>query len=267
MRPSLSDALLAEGLAPDTVYQYVKAVDRAKAWFAGRGSSLDTATATELSEFVQTLPHTWSSRNLARASITWYWSVTERPSPPVKALRVPKRPEMVCKALEDEESAMLAKAARHRGDAKGLAVAIGLYTAFRRAEIAKLRWGDFADGWVHLIGKREKEARLPVHPVLAELLDHQAPTPRQGWLFPGRFGGHVCPTTIWTWTLEVAREAGVGHVPTHVLRHIALATANDRTGDLRATQKFARHTDPAVTAGYTRASVRRLKAVVESLDY
>lgn len=267
MHTTYREALTAQGLAPRTVYHYSLAIQRAETWFAKRGQSLDTATAVEISEYAATIPQSFATLNLTRAALTRYWDIIERPKPPIKAIRVPTKPIMVCKAIEEHDASLLAKAARSRGDRQGLAVAVGLYAAFRREEIALMRWEDISDGWVRLIGKGNKEAKLPLHPVLAELLDEAAPTPREGWVFPGRFDGHVCPATIWAWVLQVAEEAGVGHVPTHILRHIALATANDRTGDLRATQSFARHSKPQTTSGYTRTTARKLRAVVESLDY
>ena len=73
--------------------------------------------------------------------------------------------------------------------------------------------------------------------------------------------------TIWNWVQEVACEAGIGEIGVHQLRHTALATANDETGDLRSVQTFARHADPATTSGYTRTTNARLVSVVEALDY
>ena len=148
----------------------------------------------------------------------------------------------------------------------GLAVVLGLYQALRREEIASLRWDAFEDGRLKVTGKGDKTARIPIHPVVAELLiQHPRHSP---FLFPGRFGDHVTPATIWEWARKVGREAGVPMpVRPHELRHTCLATANDRTGDLRAVQSFARHTKPQTTAGYTRASKRRLDAVVQAIDY
>lgn len=56
-------------------------------------------------------------------------------------------------------------------------------------------------------------------------------------------------------------------VAPHRLRHTAIATLNDRTGDLRTAQAFARHASPETTVIYTRFPRRRLVAAVEALDY
>ena len=87
------------------------------------------------------------------------------------------------------------------------------------------------------------------------------------WVFSGRLNGHVHPATVWTWVVNLAEGAGIERVTTHRLRHTCLATANDNTGDLRAVQDFARHSKVDTTAGYTRSTERRLRTVMESIDY
>ena len=104
-----------------------------------------------------------------------------------------------------------------------------------------------------------------MHPVVAEAMTS---LPRSSpWIFPGRFGGPVKASTIWAWVGTVVTEAGLGHVAPHLLRHTSLATANDATGDLRAVQDPARHSEISTTAGYTRTTTRRLIAAMEAIDY
>ena len=87
------------------------------------------------------------------------------------------------------------------------------------------------------------------------------------FVFPGRRGGHVSPTTVWTWSRRLGRIALGIPVPTHVLRHTAIATLNDRTHDLRTAQKFARHASPETTFLYTRVPRDRLVAAVAAIEY
>ena len=134
-----------------------------------------------------------------------------------------------------------------------------------REEIAAAEWSRFSDdmSWYTVTGKLDKTATLPVHQMLRdELADGGT-----GFVFPGRFGGHVSPATIWDWTKRVAAEVGLHNFSTHQLRHTALTTANDSLGDLRAVQTFARHKRPETTAGYTRTKQTRLREVSDSLDY
>jgi len=266
----LCEAFLAMGLATATIALYVRTLERAEAWFVEQGADLTTAPATLVAAYAETLPGSWSNRNLLRAAFGHYWRLVKRPNPPIRALRVPPQPEGTCKALEEDDARLLAKyaaAVATGGDRRGLAVLFGLYTALRRAEIAALRWSDFTSGNLRVVGKGRKEVRLPVHSKLQPVIDAW-PGERSGFLFAGRVGGHVGPSTVWQWSLDLADEAGIAErVSTHRLRHTALATANDKTGDLRATSALARHSKIQTTMIYTRTKARRLRATVEAIDY
>ena len=63
------------------------------------------------------------------------------------------------------------------------------------------------------------------------------------------------------------REAGIGDVRTHQLRHTSLTTALDNTGNLRSVMEFARHSRPQTTADYTRTTKEQLLAVMEALNF
>ncbi len=266
-RPHFHQELLERGLSPRTADLYAHTIRRAEGWCDRRGVSLPDASALAIIEYASTLPRTFSSLSALHKALAHYWDLCGRKDPPLRAIRVPPRRRMECRALEEDQAQRLSNVARARGDLLGLATVLGLYLALRREEIASLRWDRFSDdGWVTIVGKGDVTARIPVHPVAAELL---ASTDRQGpWVFPGRVGGgHISPTTVWNWVRRVAREAGVEGVATHRLRHTALATALDNTRDLRGTQDFARHADPRTTAGYTRTTKRRLAAVVAAVAY
>lgn len=259
--------LYEQELGRRTVDVYARLIIRAEAWCEERGADLATADAELVQEWVDTeVPRSTSSRRQARSALDHYWRMVERPAPPLWVVRVPRTPLYVCRALDEGDAATLARAARARGDRQGLAVLLGLYVALRASEIAAVRWGDIGGGWLKVIGKGDQPAELPLHPIVLGALD-RLPRADDTWVFPGRFGGSVHPTTVWTWARAVADQAGLGQVPTHVLRHTCLATANDATGNLRATQSFARHVKPETTARYTRTTARRLTSVMEAIDY
>lgn len=265
--PSFIESMLADGKSRKTITIYLAPLRRAAA-----ALDLDTVRADELRTYAEALPLTRSSRAALRSALGAYWKSTGRTDGPVGAVRVPSKARMRCRALEDHDAAVLAVAARSRGDLKGLAVLIGLYTALRRNEIARLRWSDVDEtGWVTVVGKGDVTRTFPVHTSLAEAFasrrSQQRPSRRgHDFIFRGRWNGPVHPTTIWLWVREVAEEAGLV-VPTHVLRHTALATALDNCRDLRAVQELAGHARPETTAGYTRVTRRRLSEAVESISY
>ncbi len=260
------DFFRARGLSPGTAKLYSWQLSRLEAFLQARGTELSSAGPEELTGYVDTLPRTHSLRTQLRSALRHFYEDLGRPNPPLWAVRPPRKPPMRCKALDPNDASRLAEAARARHDQRGLAVLVGLYGALRRAEIASLRWEDVDVDTFRVLGKGERTRFVPIHPVLAEALaEFRQPT---GPLFPGARGrSHVNPATIWEWVRVVAAEIGLDGLKPHQLRHTALATANDATGDLRAVQELAGHSRPETTAGYTRVLRRRLTATVEAIDY
>jgi Site-specific recombinase XerD len=265
----LRSELIARGLGARTVRSYCQAVWNADRWFEERGWALARALPEQIAAYADTKPLTHASRLGLKCALRHYWEICRHPRPPLGAIRVPPEPQGVSKALDDEPAHRLAAAARARGDRPGLAVVIGLYAGLRREELAALPWSafDVDAGYLTVTGKGSKQRTIPLHPAIVTAL---ATVPRTDdvYVFPGRRAGSpVSVATIWAWVRLVAAEAGLPPVSPHVLRHCALSTANDNTGDLRAVQALAGHAKVETTSGYSRASKRRLEAAVASIDY
>jgi integrase len=254
-------------LAPTTVKHYEGAIVRAEHWIGDHGYTLDNVPADVFEAYVALLPQTHSTLGVLYKALLRYWRAFPRKDAPLWAVRPPRKPTMVCRALEPEEASLLAEAARQEGGLMGAAVLIGLHQALRVSEIARLRWDDFTpDGWMRVLGKGNLPATLPVHPAVTAAL---AKLGQDGeWVFPGRKrGGPVAPATIWHWVRLLAEQAGVKDVTPHRLRHTSLSTAQDNTGNLRAVMAFARHARPETTMGYTRTTARQLTSVMEAISY
>ena len=202
------------------------------------GGDLTTASGQMLAAAANQIGSSHSMLTQLRSGLKHYYQWQDRNDAPLQAVRVPPAPELVNQSLEVEEAKALVETARGWWP-KGGMVLLGMYLALRRFEIAKAEWSRFDENleWYTVTGKREKTATLPVHPVLR---GEFAPRRRDGFIFPGRFGGGVNPATVATWTGEVAEAAGFGHVRTHQLRHTSLTTALDNTENLRAVMEFAR---------------------------
>lgn len=266
------DDLLGLGLAPRTAYLYARMIDRVVPLLAERGVDLVTVGSVDMAAVAELFPRTHSQRQMLRSALLAAWEVLGRDDAPSRALRVPPRPKGRCRALEEGDARQLeAKAWELRDRPEGLAVLIGLYAALRRAEIARLRWENLLlDGhgwpdWLRVHGKGDVEREVPLHPVLARAFVEQRRS--AGWVFKGRFAGRpVSPATIWDWTRRLAAMAGL-HVPTHVLRHTALAEAHDRSLNLRAVQTIAGHSRSETTEIYTRTTNRQLRETIDMIYY
>lgn len=261
---------LGLGLSARTAAIYAAMIGRAEPVLAARGVTLADCGPADVAAAAAVIPRSHSSRGQLRSALLAAWTVLGRLDGPAKAVRVPRRPRPVCRALEPSAAELLERTAWNRNDDPGLAVLIGLYAALRRAEIAALAWADVVRDelgrpvWLRVIGKGDIEDQVPIHPVLAAALERRwRPS---GFVFPGRKGTHVIPDTIWRWTALVAAGAGLT-LTTHQLRHTSLAECNDRSHDLRTTQAIARHSRPETTSGYTRVTSARLLEVVSMIDY
>src|SRR4029079_6885677 len=92
-------------------------------------------------------------------------------------------------------------------------------------------------------GKGAKTRRVPLNDLLMmELAD------RDGWVFPGRFGGHLDPGTT---TKKFSRSLGPGYT-CHTLRHYAATKAYGRTSNVFMVQQMLGHTIAATTQRYVK---------------
>jgi site-specific recombinase XerD len=158
---SLTEALVLRGLAPKTIRLYCRIIRDAAGWCEDRGEILANVTPGTIAAYSASRPRTHSSQQLIRAALKHYWEIKGRKNPPLRAIRVPPKPRMVCRALDDDEARTLAEAARARGDLPGLAVLLGLYQALRREEIATLRWDAFdGEGWMTVTPHRLRHTSL-----------------------------------------------------------------------------------------------------------
>lgn len=260
--------LVGQGLSGKTIRLYLRHVARAQHWMQTHThTTLQWAGPSELRAFADTLADSHSTRGQAVAALRHFWDWKERHNPPVRAIRVPPAPEMVCRAVTPDQARALVKVSLGWWP-EGAAVLFGLYLALRRFEIAKAEWSRFDGGlnWYRVTGKYSKTHTLPVHPLLRSELEARAAGSR--WVFPGRYDDtHIHPATVGEWVETVGHAVGIDHLEPHELRHTSLATANDNTGDLRSVQSFARHAKIGTTSGYTRTTAARLRDISASLTY
>jgi integrase len=264
------EAWTAEGLAPKTIAAYLAVLGRAEARLSDMGTSILGASATEVRALAEGWPRTRASRMQLRVALARAWEVAGRPAAPALAVAVPTKPRYRCRALPEPSAAALARTAAAEPGPAGLAVLLGLYAGLRVGEIAALEWGAVSgDGWLRFVGKGQVSRELPLHPRLAGRLAERRERlgSSSAYVFPGRFGAHVAAGTVWGWVRRLSRRALGVDVAPHELRHTAIATLHDLSGDLRVAQAFAGHARIETTVLYTRLPARRLEAAVAALSY
>lgn len=265
---SYADFLVGCGLSARTVDIYTRRIDSAILWFAEHDAVFAEASAAELAEWGSQLAPSTSTRRQARSAVTHYLEWLDRPTKITRAIRVPPKPRYFCQAVTEHEAALLHKVAFEQGHPRGTAVLLGLYLALRLTEIATARWDGF-DAELErytLTGEGDYRASLPVHDRLRAFLE-PLPT-RYVYLFPGERGRpHVHTGTVWGWVRSAGNQVGITDLRPHQLRHTAIATLHDATGDLRTASEFARHRRIETTMIYSRTPEATLRRAVEAIRY
>lgn len=127
-----------------------------------------------------------------------------------------------------------------------LMVMLGAGAGLRRGEIARVHSRDVEGDMLRVCGKGGHTRLVPLDDGLIRALAARGP----GWVFPGRWGGHVQPDTVGR---KVRRALGAGwHA--HNLRHAYATAAYLDASDIRAVQELLGHTSPATTARYVAVS-------------
>lgn len=121
-------------------------------------------------------------------------------------------------------------------------ILLGRMLGLRRAEIASLKCENRAGEWLTVTGKGGRTRRLRLEPVM---LDALARIETDGYYFPGRYGGHRTPESVY----KIIRK--LVHTNPHSLRHAAATAVYDGLGgDIRAAQVFLGHASIETTQRY-----------------
>jgi site-specific recombinase XerD len=170
------------------------------------------------------------------------------------------------RSLAAGELAALLEACRRDGSpagARDAAVLALLYgCGLRRAELAALRLEDYdpQEGALNILGKRNKQRRVPVvggaKAALEDWLAARGAEP--GFLFVSiRRGGHLqsggmTAQAVYLILQERAKQAGVAAFSPHDLRRTFVGDLLDRGADIATVQKLAGHANVTTTARYDR---------------
>lgn len=246
---------MAAGNSPRTIEARRATIERLARTVDPRQASTD-----ELIEWMATLttptgqPVKRSSmatyRAHLRAFYTWLVESGRREDDPTVRLPSPKPGRGLPHPLApDEVAAALAACSDERTAWTRAYITLAGYGGLRAHEIAKIRGEDFRGGEILIYGKGDVTSTVPVTPILARLAEVM---PKRGYWFPTTSStGHVHRCSVSTAIQRSFKRAGINAVP-HALRHFYCTQVLRSTGgDLRTTQRLARHASPATTAIYT----------------
>lgn len=122
------------------------------------------------------------------------------------------------------------------------AIVLGRWAGLRAAEIARVAKADWTSGRLYVVGKGGKGRTVPVGARVDALMGAH-----DGFVFPGRFGGHVRPGTVTDWL----RKALPDPYSAHSLRHAFATDFFAASGnDLLATSAVLGHASLETTRRY-----------------
>lgn len=129
--------------------------------------------------------------------------------------------------------------------------------ALRASEAASIHIDDYA-GYerghrvLRIVGKGGKPATIPLPPLVARILDRAAGDRTTGPLLTSRTGRQLTRNDIYKRIDVLGRDAGLGHVHPHQLRHAAATAALDAGVSPRDVQAFGRWSDGRMVERYDR---------------
>ncbi|HEY9879737.1 MAG TPA: tyrosine-type recombinase/integrase [Leptolyngbyaceae cyanobacterium] len=167
--------------------------------------------------------------------------------------------------LKDEQ---LEEVFSYLPDPHALIFQICYYTAARIGEVVQLQAEDIVGGYVVYRArttKTKKTRQVAIAPPLAELLD-KAQLPKQGYLFPGRFSGHITTRACDKALRETLDYIGIRGVSTHSFRRSLLTMMHFEKGySLRTLQMITQHEDIGNLAKYLEIGQQEADEALRSL--
>jgi integrase len=178
---------------------------------------------------------------------------------------VPRLDDPLPRFIDDAAAAKLLRAARESPDPFArLTVEFLARTGLRRSEFVDLTVDSVVQigsaYWLHVpLGKMRTDRYIPLHPQLKELLDawvaDRADGLREPWLLMRR-GRRIGVRSVEQAVASVAREAGIGHLTPHQLRHTLATQAINRGMSLEAIAALLGHKSMRMTMVYAKIANR-----------
>ena len=211
--------------------------------------------------------------------IEWDWPDAPRRNPILHG-DIPPRPEPLPKFLDDRDAARLMAAARaHRLPRYRLVVEMLARTGMRATELCDLAADAvtlIGDGyWLRIpVGKLRNDRMIPLHPELVDLLAEWTATNAEHIRRQCRMlaDGHapLHRRTVHRIVATVAKQAGIGHVHPHQLRHTLATQAINRGMRLEAIAALLGHRSMEMTLTYAKIADRvvadEYAAVTDQID-
>lgn len=195
----------------------------------------------------------------------WLVMMGHRTENPMFKLQTPRRKLRSPRPVADDDLLRLLNVRVHART--HVMILLAALAGLRVSEIAAVR-GESIDrsaGRIYVTGKGDKQAWIPLHPLL---LGAAETMPTTGYWFPGnsrRPGLPIRAKSVSDIIGAAMKRAGVSGTP-HALRHWYATTLLSEGADLRTVQELMRHTSIQTTQVYTQVPDSRRTSAVGRLD-
>lgn len=192
---------------------------------------------------------------------------------PAAKLRAPKAPRKLPQVLDADEAVRLVEVPTDAplGLRDRALLELFYSSGLRLSELCALRWRDLdvASGLVNVLGKGNKQRRVPVgshaRRALEEWRGESRPADAAAMVFPGRHGAQISARAVQIRIKQLAQRQGLfKHVHPHMLRHSFASHILESSGDLRGVQELLGHSDIATTQIYTHLDFQHLAKVYDA---
>lgn len=189
---------------------------------------------------------------------------------PAAGIRAPKAPRKLPQVLDVDEAMQLVEVPTDvkLGLRDRALLELFYSSGLRLSELCALRWRDFSDGLVTVLGKGGKQRSVPVGSHARHALDAwrgETGGADDAPVFPGRGGKPITPRAVQLRLRLLAQRQGLfKRVHPHLLRHSFASHVLESSGDLRGVQELLGHADIATTQIYTHLDFQHLAKVYDA---
>jgi len=277
---------IEKGLAENSILAYQNDVDKLKDFAAGIGKTADQLDYEDLKQFLSTLFDLGlSARSQARiiSGIKQFYGFLILENlvkvDPSELLEQPKLGRKLPEVLTIEEIDSLLAAidlSKNEGH-RNRAMLETLYSCgLRVSELVGLRFSDlfFEEGFIHVIGKGNKERLVPVSPQVQKEIDIYQQHIRnhlniqkgsENIVFLNRRGAQLTRVMVFTIIKNLAESIGLKkNISPHTFRHSFATHLIEGGANLRAIQEMLGHESITTTEIYTHLDQRFLRDAILS---
>ncbi len=275
------DALWMErGLSQNTLAAYRTDLISLARWMAEQGKSIDTATRSEILEFIAwrveggAQPRS-TARQLSSLRRYFRYILREgaRSDDPTVRISMPKIGRPLPRALSEGEVEALLEApdtSDPLGHRDRTMLEVLYATGLRVTELVDLqkRQVNLNQGVLRIVGKGDRERLIPLGEESLDWIERFIRGPRSeilldrqsDYLFPTRRGDHMTRQAFWHLIKRYAKKAKIDdRLSPHTLRHAFATHLLNHGADLRVVQMLLGHSDLSTTQIYTHVARERLK--------